>query len=151
MTRQPTKHLTTCQKSQDWSLSVGRKWLIIGDSNINRIPPSQTCRLMLFQVPPSGTLNSCWKRHIHGHSGKNHLVLWPQQLGPKDKRVIKQLQRTLKLAKHKFPLTEIFIPEVNFSPNLPLKERVRLTHLTAYIMWQTRGKSRADPAQEADP
>ncbi|KAK2913189.1 hypothetical protein Q8A73_007302, partial [Channa argus] len=35
-TRRPTRHLQTTKKLQDWGLSVGKKWLIMGDSNVSR-------------------------------------------------------------------------------------------------------------------
>ncbi|XP_062418033.1 uncharacterized protein LOC119194644 isoform X2 [Pungitius pungitius] len=46
---------------------------------------------------------------------------------------IKQLRSMIKLAKNNFPLSKIYIPQISFTKHLPAKEKLRLSHLNAYI------------------
>eukprot|EP00064_Thunnus_orientalis_P023971 superscaffoldBa00009667_g24236 len=50
-TRKPTKHLNTYNKMQNWGLSVGKKWLIMGDSNVARVPPFTAADLQIDSYP----------------------------------------------------------------------------------------------------
>ncbi|KAK1893682.1 Filamentous hemagglutinin [Dissostichus eleginoides] len=50
-TRRPKRHLNTVKKLQDWSLSVGKKWLIMGDSNLALLPPFTINELQIDSYP----------------------------------------------------------------------------------------------------
>lgn len=50
-TRRPTKHITTSRKLQDWSLCMGKKWLIISDSNLARFSPFSNQDLQMDSYP----------------------------------------------------------------------------------------------------
>ncbi|KAK1875431.1 Collagen alpha-1(XXVII) chain, partial [Dissostichus eleginoides] len=50
-TRRPNKHLNTVKKLQDWGLSVGKKWLIMGDSNLARFPLFSINELQIDSYP----------------------------------------------------------------------------------------------------
>jgi len=47
--------------------------------------------------------------------------------------MIKQLQKMISAAELKFPLCEIFVPQINFSPQLPPQEQIRLAELNTFI------------------
>lgn len=47
----PTRHISTNRKMVDWSLCVWKKWLIMGDSNLARIPDFQIPNLPIESYP----------------------------------------------------------------------------------------------------
>lgn len=136
-TRRPTRHLNTARKMQDWSLSVGKKWLILGDSNVARFPPFNVPDLQVDSYPGAtfrhaeailtkATCSTTVERIILSF-GLNHRS---QNL---QKTTTKQLQAAIRASKLRFPQAEIWIPLINFSRSLPLKERTNLLDLNAYI------------------
>ena len=133
----PNRHINTSRKMMDWKLNVRKKWLIIGDSNLSRIPPFKNPDLQIESYPGATF------RHMEAVINKNtpstdveHVIL---SLGINGRTqnakdtAIKQMQAALRAAKDKFPMAQIWVPEVNFSGRLPTKEQTQLTILNNHI------------------
>lgn len=134
----PIRHLNIRQKMSQWTLTPRKKFLIMGDSNLSRIPGFDQPDLQIDSFP-GGTF-----RHAEGILDKikptsvqvEKLVLsfgvLHMDQDPK-RTAVKQLQRALKMAKDKFPSAEIWIPLINFSDNLDPECQDNLTELNRHI------------------
>ena len=133
----PIRHMNTPKKLVDWHLSVQKKWLIIGDSNLSHFPPYRIPDLQIDSFPGAGFLHAetLLKKAITNSNveklvlafGINHRTQKLKQT------TIKQLQRAIHAAKTRFPYSEIWVPEINFSRNLPLAQQIMLEKLNTYI------------------
>lgn len=47
----PTRHIRTNRKMEDWTLTATRKWVILGDSNVARLPPHSIPDLQVESYP----------------------------------------------------------------------------------------------------
>lgn len=136
-TRRPTRHLNTTRKMQDWSLSVGKKFLIMGDSNVARFPPFKYTDLQVDSYPGATfrhaeailakTLRSTQVEAVVLSFGINNRAQKAKET------TFKQLQRALKEARDIFPQARIYVPEINYSQSLPLPEQNNLQQLNKYI------------------
>ncbi|CAI5635389.1 unnamed protein product [Oreochromis niloticus] len=131
------RHIVTERKMVDWGLSVGCKWLIIGDSNLSRIPPHSIPDLQIESYPGANF------RHIQAIIAKatKHVtvekVVLSAGINSKQQKAretaIKQLQAAVRAAKLQFPYAEIWVPVINFSPGLPREERGVLDIINTHI------------------
>lgn len=121
----------------EWKLTVRKKWLIIGDSNLSRIPPFKIPHLQVESYPGATF------RHMETVINKitvatevEHVIV---SLGINSRAqnakdtVIKHMQAALRAVKEKFPLAQIWVPELNFSGMLPTKKQTQLTILNSHI------------------
>ena len=132
-----TKHIHTDRKMVEWGLSVRKKWLIMGDSNLARMPGYSIPDLQIDSYPGANF------RHAHAILSKasSHTLVEKVVLsfgmnsrGQKAKETaIKQMQAALRMAKQTFPYAEIWIPTVNYSVALPHAEQVTLNKLNAHL------------------
>ncbi|GAA6073209.1 translation initiation factor IF-2-like [Tachysurus ichikawai] len=136
-TFRPTRHLITQRKMVDWSLNVRKKWCIVGDSNLSRIPAHNNKDLQIDSYPGATF------RHAEAFISKanmqttvevimlafgiNHRVQKRKETG------VKELQRAVKATKEKFPHASIWIPLINYSKTLPIEEQIILRELNAHI------------------
>lgn len=133
----PTRHMSTNRKMTDWRLSVRKKWLLIGDSNLSKIQRFTHDNLQVDSFPGATF------RHIEAVLKKTpesfeveHVVL---SLGINSRgqnakdTAVKQMQRALREARQKFPIAQIWVPVVNYSGFLPLKEQQQLNTLNTHI------------------
>ncbi|KAL3967168.1 hypothetical protein ACER0C_030790 [Sarotherodon galilaeus] len=130
-------HIVTERKMVDWGLSVSCKWLIIGDSNLSRIPPHSIPDLQIESYPGANF------RHIQAIIAKatKHVtvekVVLSAGINSKQQKAretaIKQLQAAVRAAKLQFPYAEIWVPVINFSPGLPREERGVLDIINTHI------------------
>lgn len=131
-----TRHPTTSCKNVAWKLQPSKPILIIGDSNISRIPKFSNNNIQLDSYPGA--------KFIHGTSILNKLNQCPEtqkvilSFGINNKKhrpqtAIKQLQTLIKTASRKFPNASIWIPMINFSRSLPTPEQDTLRQLNDYI------------------
>ena len=136
-TRKPTRHLSTQNKMQDWSLSVGKKWLIMGDSNLARVPPFTASNLQIDSYPGATFRHAGAILTRATSSVTVETVILSFGLNNRAQNVkqttIKQLQAAVKTAKLRFPQAVVWVPEINYSRSLPLKDQSNLLHLNAYI------------------
>lgn len=135
--RRPTRHLNTTRKMQDWSLSVGKKYLILGDSNVSKFPPYQYTDLQIDSYPGATfrhaeailkkTTSSTNVERVVLSFGINNRTQKTRET------TIKQLQKAIKEAKERFPQATIYVPEINFSGALPPLEQENLQQINKYI------------------
>lgn len=138
-TRRPTRHLNTNRKMVDWSLSARKKWVVIGDSNVARFPPFQIADLQMDSYPGAGFRHAeaiCRKATASASTTVEKIIL-SFGLNHRAQKIegtaIQQLQRAVRAAKSRFPQAQVLVPEINFSPALPLKERMTLQALNKHI------------------
>lgn len=136
--REPTRHPNTNRKIASWIIKVKKPIIILGDSNLSRIPvfrdskvqvdsyPGATfnhirevlCRTTPFprveKVILSLGLNNCLKRQTES-------TTW------------KQLQQLLKTCEVVFPKAEIFVPIINYSERLPRDQQNLIEKLNRTI------------------
>lgn len=133
----PNRHINTPRKMMEWKLTVRKKWLIVGDSNLSRIPPFKIPDLQIESYPGATF------RHMEAVISKitastevEHVILAlgiNSRLQNAKDTAIKQMQGALRAAKEKFPLAQIWVPELNFSGMLPTREQTQLTILNSHI------------------
>lgn len=132
-----TRHINTDRKMIDWDLIVRKKWLILGDSNLARIPGYDVPDLQIESYPGATF------RHAQALMAKSSCHVLVEKLvlsfglnckAQKAKETaIRQLQGAVRAAKKKFPSAEIWIPLINFSIFLPQGEHATLHTLNAHI------------------
>lgn len=133
----PTRHIRTDRKLVDWTLSVSKKWLMIGDSNLSRLPHHGITHLQIDSFPGANF------RHLGAVLSKAVVQVLVEKVliscglnsrGQKFKETtVKQLQTALRMAKRRFPYAEIWIPLVNYSTDLPEREQRNLIQLNAHL------------------
>lgn len=135
----PYRHQNTQRKLTDWSLSVHRKWLFIGDSNLCNLPDYFNKNLQVESFPGA--------HFRHAQALMEKLTPPPDLIvekivlsfginsrGNKSKETtIKNVQGALRSTKRKFPYAEIYIPLVNFSDVLPQEEKDNLQTLNEHL------------------
>lgn len=135
--QRPTRHQTTLRKAQEWSLHVTRKWLIIGDSNVCKLPAYTNEHLPIDGFPGATFRNvellmdkttaQVDVEKVIVAVGLNNRVQKTRETA------LKQLQSAMNNVRRTFPSAEIFVSQINFSSGLPQKEKLRLTHLNSAI------------------
>lgn len=133
-----TRHPNTQRKLMDWNLRATKKWLIIGDANLSSFPKFFNKDLQV-ECYPGGHF-----RHGQALMEKTSpsltvvvekVVLAFGINGRENKleTTVKNVQGALRSTKHKFPYAQIWIPQVNFSPHLPVEEQNNLDSLNSYL------------------
>lgn len=137
--REPKRHPRSSRKISDWSIEIVKNTLIVGDSNLARIPSfvDETVQVDSF---PGATFY-----HIRG-------VLEKAEPRPSMQKVIlsvglnnclgkqtsfttlKQLQRLLKICEIKFPNAEIYVPVINYSERLERETQMLIEKLNQAII-----------------
>ena len=134
------RHPNTQRKLTDWDLVVHKKWVFMGDSNLSNLPEFFNKDLQVESFPGA--------HFRHGQAllektvppndvevEKLVLSFGINSRGNKSKETtVKNVQGAIRAAKRKFPYSEIWIPLVNFSRDLPAEERGNLQELNDHIM-----------------
>lgn len=146
-----TRHINTERKMIDWNLTVGRKWLIVGDSNLSRIPGHVISDLQIDSYPGANF------RHAQALMAKATSQVTVEKVvlafglncrGQKARETsVKQLQGAVRAARRKFPYADIWVPQINFSSSLPTEEKNTLNVLNHHI---TRNMPFVPALQESD-
>ena len=133
-----TRHINTERKMIDWNLTVGRKWLIVGDSNLSRIPGHVIQDLQIDSYPGANF------RHAQALMAKATSQVTVEKVvlafglncrGQKARETsVKQLQGAVRAARRKFPYADIWVPQINFSSSLPTEEKNTLNVLNHHII-----------------
>ena len=136
-TFKPTRHLNTKRKMVDWGLVAKRKWLIVGDSNLSRIPSFQTPDMQIESYPGATFLHAEVLMKKTKPMIKVEKVVLSFGINNRNQKLketaMKQLQKAVKAAKEKFPYAEIWVPQINYCKNLPVDQQLTLNNLNAYI------------------
>ncbi|KAL4000516.1 growth hormone [Sarotherodon galilaeus] len=135
--RTPTRHPNTHRKLRDWHLHVKEPWLIVGDSNVSRLPPFAADTLQIDGFPGAKWWHAEYlleKATITTPVTKLILSFGINNRSQGDKNVpVLELKRALKVAREKFPEADLYVPEINFSSALPQVEKDTLIHLNTFI------------------
>ncbi|KAL3995692.1 hypothetical protein ACER0C_008348 [Sarotherodon galilaeus] len=135
--RTPTRHPNTHRKLRDWHLHVKEPWLIVGDSNVSRLPPFAADTLQVDGFPGAKWWHAEYlleKATITTPVSKLILSFGINNRSQRDKNVpVLELKRALKVARDKFPEADLYVPEINFSSALPQVEKDTLIHLNTFI------------------
>ena len=132
-----TRHVNSERKMIDWGLSVRRKWLIIGDSNLSRMPPYDISDLQIDCYPGANfrhaealmkkATSSVTVEKVVLSFGINHRNQKARETS------VKQLQGAVRAARRKFPYAEVWVPLINFSSSLARDEQRTLRTLNGHI------------------
>lgn len=131
------RHIHTERKMIDWGLSVRKKWVFLGDSNLARFPAHVLPDLQIDSFPGANFRHAqalVRKATIHSNVEKVVLAfgLNNRNQGAKE-TAIKQMLGAVRAAKNRFPYSEIWIPLINFSSGLSGEEIQTLKTMNAYI------------------
>ncbi len=154
---EPTVHPHTSRKLQDWRLKVEKPNIIIGDSNLSRVPVFEDADLQVDSFPGATCL------HIT-------TLLRKLSIQPQVERVVlsvglnnclreqntptawKQIQQMVKTATSTFPMASIYVPLIHYSERLPQIQQSLIKELNIKIKEKLLHLHRLDRAKyEADP
>lgn len=135
----PKRHPNTTRKIKDWSLKVTKPIVIVGDSNLSRIPPFDNAEVQIDSFPGAGI------HHIYGILKKLTPVRTVREvilsIGLNNclKRLLptttdKQLALLITLAKQTFPNARIRIPVINYSDRLERDQQELIELLNKTIL-----------------
>lgn len=132
-----TRHEHFNDKFGNWELSIQRPVLIIGDSNMSRLPKCNDERVQIDSYPgakfshalhmlkKTETTDSVLKVILS--FGINHAD------GYKLERVKKDLENIFKVAQKRFPKAVVVMPLISFSKHLPSHKKRVLSHINSWI------------------
>ncbi|KAL0167400.1 hypothetical protein M9458_039244, partial [Cirrhinus mrigala] len=133
----PYRHINTDRKQIDWSLNLKKKYVIIGDSNVSRIPAFNISDLQIDSFPGAKF------QHAGNLIEKATIAMEPEVLllsfglNNRSQRCFtstnKEIQRAYRVARARFPHTEIVVPMVNYCDLLPIEEQGYLDEINQYI------------------
>lgn len=133
----PKRHANTTKKNSEWRLKINKKNLILGDSNVARLPRFQNTDLQVDAFPGAKF------HHASNLIQKAQILELPEKIilsfGINNRqqrlriRAIRELQTLIQTTRDRFPNAEIFVPVINFSRALPIAEQLMLEDINAYI------------------
>lgn len=135
----PRRHMNTQRKLTDWNLVIEKKWVLMGDSNLSRLPV-HSCEDLQIDSFPGGHFRhaqaliekACPPRDVTVE--KIVLAFGINSRENKSRETtIKNLQGAVRSAKKKFPYAEVWIPLISFSTNLPMEEQLNLRTLNDHV------------------
>lgn len=133
------RHANTTRKMTEWNWEAKKKWIILGDSNLSRLPEFFCEDLQVESFPGANF------RHAEALMRKTEP---PQDLvvekvvlsfginsrGNKPKETtVKNVQAAIRATKARFPYAEVWVPLINFSQTLPAEEKENLLVLNEHI------------------
>lgn len=137
--REPVRHPNTGRKIRDWVINILKPIVVIGDSNLSRIPPFSDARVQVDSFPGATFY------HLKG-------VLEKLEPNPSIEKVIlsaglnnclsrqtfsttwKQLQQLLKMSEKVFPSAILYVPLINFSDRLERDQQSLIRSLNQTIL-----------------
>lgn len=133
----PHRHPRVMNKMSDWSLQVNRKWLIIGDSNLSRIP-TQTESNIQIESYPGATFKHAEALLARTTVSKDVerviLSFGINSKYQKETTTAPELKKAIKMAEIAFPEARILVPIVNHHRDLSTIERNNLADLNSHIV-----------------
>ncbi|KAK2839145.1 hypothetical protein Q7C36_013959 [Tachysurus vachellii] len=133
----PYRHINTNRKASDWSISIHKPIVFIGDGNLNRIPSIKNTNIQIDSFPEANFLHlTKVLRKLSPHPHTQQIALAAgihnrHQLPYKT--AIKQLQGLWKAAYTAFPNATVHTALVPYSWSLPDQEQQNLEVLNEYI------------------
>lgn len=134
--RLPHRHPNSTNKTRDWVMRLESKWIIMGDSNVSRFPPHRIKDLQVDSFPGATFRNAEDILMNVGPTLEIEIVILSFGLNNRtqqNKTALKDLMRMFNMAKQSFPCSRILIPQINYDPALPHRERQCLDTLNEHI------------------
>lgn len=137
---QVRRHENTQRKLTDWDLVVQKKCIIMGDSNLSRMPSFVNKDLQVDSFPGAHF------RHAQALMEKtrapNDLMVETvilsfginSRANKCKETTVKNLQGAIRSTRKKFPFARIWVPLVNFSTELPEEEQENLRTLNQHMI-----------------
>ncbi|XP_078809581.1 uncharacterized protein LOC144994645 [Oryzias latipes] len=127
----PTYHQARSnRKIQSWSFKPRKPVLILGDSNINRIPPHNYSQIQLDSYPGATIYHFLKVCEKTPPNPQVKIVIFSVGINNKDQdpkqTSIKQLKGLFRQAKSTFPNADLYFPIMNFSSHLSPVQRNNL-------------------------
>ncbi|KAE8277134.1 hypothetical protein D5F01_LYC25056 [Larimichthys crocea] len=136
----PVKHIKTNRKMIDWGFCAQKKWIILGDSNLARIPRHNYPDLQIDSYPGANF------RHAEALMAKAtsqvtvEKVVLAFGLNSRNQKAretaIKQVQAAVRRAKRRFPFAEGLYPNPHLYPSHgpdPVPTNTTITHIIPFI------------------
>lgn len=133
----PSRHINTARKLTDWSLTLKKKYIIVGDSNVARIPAFSVPDLQVDSFPGAKFQHAGNLMERATVAVEPEILIFSFGINNRTQRGLvstnKEIQRTYRMARSRLPHTELYFPLINFSDQLPLEEQNHLTGINEYI------------------
>lgn len=131
-----TRHEHFGDKFRNWNLTVQRQILLVGDSNLSRLPECNNCNVQIDSYPGARLAHLIHLMKKVEQSGTVKKVIF--SIGINDKNspfgnFARQLDELFRISANKFPDALIVLAEINFSYALPLQAKRTLSHLNEEI------------------
>ncbi|KAF3858938.1 hypothetical protein F7725_012139 [Dissostichus mawsoni] len=136
--KQPHRHSTTTRKIQAWSLVTRKKTIILGDSNLSRIPSFSHPNLQIDSFPGAKFhhITAILLKLAPCHNTTQVIISIGLNNGLSETSLTtstKQLQAMWKQTTTTFPNATIYIHIINFSDRLKPKQQTLLTAINNTI------------------
>lgn len=135
--RKPMRHINTLHKLKNWSLSVRHKWLIVGDSNVSRIPPYNIPHLQVDSFPGATFMHIRSILDKVEPDPKVEILILSVGINNRSQKSpeasLSELRRLIAVAETKFRNAAVWVPVINFSRSLPKKEQNHLHVINKFI------------------
>ncbi|KAK1900737.1 Fructose-16-bisphosphatase class 1 1 [Dissostichus eleginoides] len=133
-----TRHEYLGNKKENWSLTPSREVLVIGDSNISRLPPINDTRIQVDGYPGANLIQAIHLiKYKTPTSTDTKKVLLGFGLNDRNKNntsiLNNNLNQLLSSARDTFPNATIHIPSINFSVKLPLRAVRNIANLNKIV------------------
>lgn len=129
--------MSTHCKQADWSLTLKKKYVIIGDSNVSRIPTFSLVDLQIDSFPGAKLQHAGNLMERATVALEPEVLIFSYGINNRSQRCIvtttKEIQRTYRMAHSRLPHMELYFPLINFSDQLPAEEQAHLTKMNEYI------------------
>lgn len=133
----PVRHANTMRKLADWRLTLKKRIVIIGDSNLSRFPQFEEPDLQVDSFPGAKFQHACNLLEKATVAKVPEKVVLSFGINNRKQRyrmtAITEIQKAYKTAKRILPQTEIIVPLINFSKGLPQAEQDMLEHMNGFI------------------
>lgn len=131
------RHVNTNRKNQDWSLTLQKKYVIIGDSNVSKIRNFTHTDLQIDSFPGAKFQHAGNLIEKATITVQPELVIFSFGINNRTQRCVqnttKEIQRTYKMARNRLPNARLYFPIINYSELLVWEERTHLDGVNEYI------------------
>ncbi|XP_073669419.1 uncharacterized protein [Paramisgurnus dabryanus] len=136
--QEPVRHRRTNRKIFDWEISINKKVVIMGDSNLSRVPFFTHADVQIDSFPGATFY------HINGVLEKLSPQLFTEVVvlsvglnnclaRQETTTSCKQLQQLLRTCRLKFPNAQVFVPLINFADALEKDVQLLIGKLNVFI------------------
>ena len=132
----PKSHPHSQNKLLEWDLKVTKGTLIIGDSNLARLPCFYDPNIQVDSYPGATFLHAQTlldKCTVHSEVETIILSFGVNNRTKRLAATLQQLEATVRAAQRRFPKAVIKIPLINFSDDLPYPQKQILRRINTYL------------------